>query len=477
MDAIEAPDLTLPAIASVTGGTLEGASSAGPAPAGYSIDSRTVKPGELFFAIRGPNQDGHRFLADAAAKGARALVVSRREALQEAGAAVRALPVIVVPDTLTALQGLASHVRHSLPIKVVGITGSSGKTTTKEMTRQALEAVFRVHASRGNLNNLYGCPLSLLELAPQHQVSVLELGMSYAGELTRLAQIADPDIGVLTNVSGAHLEHFASLDDVAAAKEELFAGMRDNTTGIFNADDDRVRRIAERFRGFVFTFGIERPADLTASDYRLDGLEGGSFEVQLAHNGAARRVRVRTRFAGVHHVYNALAAMSCGYMLGIDLEAMAARLSELVPLGMRGRVLKLKGPVRLLDDCYNSNPAAMLSALQVLAHADPPGPSGRRVLVMGDMLELGETSVAAHRDVGRAAAAASTDLFFAVGKLAGEALEAAGSVEGRSFATSEEAARAVADAIRPGDLVLVKGSRGTALEKVVAAVRERFGEE
>ncbi len=470
--------LTLERVAAVLGGGLAGSGTA--APTGYSIDSRTLRPGDLFFAIVGPRHDGHRFAADAAARGASGLVLSDASAAPAAGP-----PLILVRDTLRALQDLAAHLRRSLPVKVVAITGSSGKTTTKEMTRQALETAFTVHASRGNLNNLYGCPLSILELEARHQVSVLEMGMSYAGELARLAEVADPDIGVLTNVAGAHLANFRSLDEVGDAKGELFAGMRVNSTGIFNADDDQCRRIMGTFKGFAFTFGIDRPADLMASDYRMEGLEGSAFEVRHAHNGGTRRVTVRTRFAGLHHVYNALAALSAGYMLGIDLQAMVDRLAGLEPLGMRGRVLRLRGPVRVLDDSYNSNPAAMKSALHVLTKAPAPLPEGRKVLVMGDMLELGTWEVEAHREIGRALAASGASIVVGVGPLAAEALgELRGTAADRTggplvlaFGTSQEAAGFVASEARPGDLVLVKGSRGVALEKVVAALRERFGEE
>lgn len=460
--------MTLGFIAETVGGRLSG--SGGTVPSGFSIDSRTLSKGDLFFAIRGPNHDGHRFVSDAVARGACGVVVSD-------AAAAEAAPSILVPDTLRALQDLATAVRRGMAVKVVGITGSSGKTTTKEMTRQALEAAFVVHASRGNLNNLYGCPLSLLELADSDQVSVLEMGMSYHGELARLAEVADPDIGILTNVSGAHLAHFASLDDVADAKGELFAGMREDSIGVFNADDDRCRRIMEAYKGYSFTFGVDRPADLTATDYRMDDLDGSRFVVRHKRNGTSRRLEVRTRFVGPHHVYNALAALSAGYMLGIDLEAMAERLSRLEPLGMRGRIERLKGGVRVMDDSYNSNPAAMRFALQVLAEARPAARGGRRVLVFGDMLELGQNEVEEHREIGRAIGHAAPEVVVAVGPLAKEALDQVACGERHHFETSGEAAAFVAENARDGDIVLVKASRGVALEKVVESLKERFGEE
>jgi UDP-N-acetylmuramoyl-tripeptide--D-alanyl-D-alanine ligase len=282
-------------------------------------------------------------------------------------------------------------------------------------------------------------------------------------------------------VSGAHLAHFTGLDDVALAKGELFAGMRENSIGIFNNDDERCRGIMGAFKGYAFTFGMDRPSDLMAADYRLDGLEGSTFEVRREHNGGSRRVEVRTRFIGLHHVYNALAAMSAGYMLGIGLEAMAARLAELQPVGMRGRVARLGRGVRVLDESYNSNPAAMRSTLQVLAESAPrlaDGSPGRRIVIFGDMLELGPAEVEAHREMGRAIVASGAEVLVGVGALAaGTVAVASESIETHHFATSTEAAPFVAGMARPGDLFLVKGSRGTALEKVVAALKERFGEE
>lgn len=466
--------LSVASIAEVVGGALAGPPAA--VPRGYSIDSRTLASGDLFFAIVGPNTDGHRYLGGAIEKGACGLVVSDKAAGDKLRAQHPDVPSILVPDTLRALQDLAAFARRSMTARIVGITGSGGKTTTKEMTRAVMEAKFNVHASRGNLNNLFGCPLSILQMTPQHQVAVLEMGMSYHGELTRLAEIADPDIGVLTNVSAAHLAHFTSLEDVASAKKELFDGMRADSIGIFNNDDEQCRRIMADFRGYACTFAIDREADLTASGYQMDGLEGSAFEVLHTHNGGERRVAVRTRFVGIHNVYNALAAMSAGYMLGIDLEAAAGRLADLEPLGMRGRIARLGSRVRVLDDSYNSNPAAMRHLLRVLSDASP-APGGRKIIVFGDMLELGEAEVSAHREIGNVMAATDAALIVGVGRLAAEALAETSGRPSRHFEDSAAAAAFVASEARPGDLILVKGSRGVALEKVVAALKERFGEE
>lgn len=466
--------LPLASIAEVAGGALTGPGAA--VPRGYSIDSRTLSEGDLFFAIVGPRTDGHRYLAGALERGACGVVISDKSVGDRLRVQHPHVPSILVADTLRGLQDLAAFARRGMTARIVGITGSGGKTTTKEMTRAVLEASFNVHASRGNLNNLYGCPLSILQMTPQHQVAVLEMGMSYRGELARLAEIADPDIGVLTNVSAAHLAHFASIDDVASAKRELFDGMRADSIGIFNNDDEQCRRIMAAFRGYACTFGIDREADLTASGYRMDDLEASSFEVLHRHNGGERRVAVTMRFVGIHNVYNALAAMSAGYMLGIDLGAAAARLADLEPLGMRGRVMRLGRQVRVLDDSYNSNPAAMRHLLRVLSDA-APGSGGRKIIVFGDMLELGEQEVAAHREIGRAMAATDAALLVGVGRLAPEALAEASDRPSRHFEDAASASAFVAQEARPGDLILVKGSRGVALESVVEALVERFGEE
>ena len=466
--------LPLSSIAEVVGGALSGPGAV--IPRGYSIDSRTLAAGDLFFAIVGPNTDGHRYLAGAIERGACGLVVSDVAAADQLRLQHPHVPSLLVPDTLRALQDLAAFARRSMAARIVGITGSGGKTTTKEMTRAVLEASFNVHASRGNLNNLFGCPLSILQMTPQHQVAVLEMGMSYHGELARLAEIADPDIGVLTNVSAAHLAHFTSIDDVASAKRELFDGMRADSIGIFNNDDEQCRRIIAAFKGYAVTFGIDRESDLTASDYRMNGLEGSSFEVLHTHNGGERRVGVTMRFVGIHNVYNALAAISVGYMLGIDLGAAAARLADIEPLGMRGRVRRLGRDVRVLDDSYNSNPAAMRHLLRVLSDA-AAGPGGRKIVVFGDMLELGEQEVEAHREIGRAMAGTDAALLVGVGRLAHEALATAPDRPSRHFDDAASASAFVAQEARPGDLILVKGSRGVALESVVEALVERFGEE
>ena len=453
-------------IAEVAGGSLLGGDPRS-RPSGFSIDSRTLRAGDLFFAIVGPKQNGHRFVKESLAKGAMGAVVSDRGSLPDGAAG------ILVKDTTRGLQDLAARRRAMANVKVVGITGSAGKTTTKEMTRQALEGTFTVMASKGNLNNLYGLPLSLLDLDESHQVAILEMGISAHGEMTRLAEIANPDVGILTNVYGAHLEFFKDADDYARAKAELFAAMRSNTTGVFNNDDERSRRIASSFRGYAVTFAMDSAADFTAAAYRAEGLAGSSFEIRHS----ARRIPARLRFGGSHHAMNALAAVAAGYMLGCDVESMADRLSRLDPLSMRGRLFLLRGGVRVLDDSYNANPGGMRAALTVLAQADAG--AGRRVAVLGDMLELGEGGPALHREVGRSLAGSGVDTAHLVGPLSREtagAAREAGLARVRTYESVEEAIPAVIADVRPGDSVLVKASRGIGLDRVVQALQRTLGE-
>jgi UDP-N-acetylmuramoyl-tripeptide--D-alanyl-D-alanine ligase len=333
------------------------------------------------------------------------------------------------------------------------------------MTRKALEGTFEVLASPGNLNNAYGLPLSIFPLEARHQVAVLEMGISTKDEMARLVEIADPDVGVVTNVHGAHLANFADEDEYASAKADLYRGMRSNTTGVFNADDPRCVRMISEFRGFAVTYGMDAPADFTASNFRGAGIEGSSFD--LLHRG--RRHAATLRCPGAHSAMNALAAVASGFMLGADIEGMLERLSGFEPLSMRGRLHHLAGGVRLVDDSYNANPSSMRAALSVLA-GTAPGAGGRRLAALGDMLELGSKSEASHRDAARALGSAGVATAWLVGPqwaAAAQTARQAGLPDARLFATAEEAARDLAREIRPGDVILVKASRGKGLDRIV----------
>ncbi len=436
---------------------------------GYSIDSRTVKAGELFFAIVGPRLDGHEFVKAAFARGAVAAVVMRGRTSRYAEAPA----LIGVQDTTRALQDVAAHVRRSRPLRVVGITGSAGKTTAKELTAAVLGRRFRVLKSEGNLNNAYGLPLMLLRLRDDQEAAVLEMGMSYKGEIARLAEIADPDIGAILNVLRVHLEHFGSLEKIARAKGELFRGMRRDAVAVYNADDRLVARLGKRFPGDTVPYGITaRAARVRADDIAIEGLSGTRFV--LSHAG--ERVPIRLALPGRHNVHNALAAAAIGFAAGLPAGAIRDGLETARPASMRGVLHRTRGGIDVLDDSYNSNPTAMERAIESLRAATP---RGRRVLVAGDMLELGAYERAAHVRVGRQAAQAGLDLFVAVGPLsarAASAARAAGAPEVRHFPDAAEAASYVATAVRPGDLVLVKGSRGMKMERVVQALLAGSGD-
>jgi UDP-N-acetylmuramoyl-tripeptide--D-alanyl-D-alanine ligase len=456
-------DLTLAEAAQVASGRLEGSDAT---IAGYSIDSRTVQQGDLFFALVGQNHDGHAFVQDALAAGARAAVVSAPMEAPDDKALVR------VADTLQAMQEMAAHVRRREAVQVVGITGSAGKTTTKEMTYRLLAGKFQAYRAEGNLNNLFGMPLAMLRMPAGTQVAVLEMGMSTPGELRRLSAIATPDVSVLTNVGMAHRANFDSVEDIAAAKEELFLEMGGRGTGVFNADDDHCRGIAERFAGFRFTFGMQHDADLSASKVKVEGPASTSLTV---HHGPSSWP-VRISLAGVHHAYNLLAALSAGFMLGCDLEWMTERARVLAPLAGRGATLQLGGGIEVVDDTYNSNPAALERAIATLGASAASG--SRRVLITGDMLELGDEAVRAHRDAGRQAAEAGIDVVLAVGPLSAETAEGAREAGVKTVlhcADSEAAGAAAASLVEPGDTVLVKGSRGMQMERVVQQLQAAAG--
>ncbi len=434
---------------------------------GYSIDSRTARAGELFFAIVGPQHDGHRFVSLALERGVVAAVVARGGALKwkDAPALIR------VKDTTRALQDLGAFARRRRPMTVVGITGSAGKTTAKEMTAAVAGTRFRTYKSEGNLNNTYGLPLTLLRMPDDTEVGVLEMGMSYHGEIARLAEITDPDVGVLLNVLRVHLEHFGSLKEIARAKGELFGGMRQDAVAVYNADDTHAARLGRAFPGTTIPFGLNsKTAAITAGDIEADGLEGTRFVLRRG----AEKVPVRIALPGTHNVYNALAATAAGGALGVGLAEAARALEAVRPAPMRGVLHLLPNGLEMYDDSYNSNPKAMEGAIALLRDATP---RGRRILVAGDMLELGPYGVRAHVLLGGQVAAAGIDLFVAVGPLCRRAADAArgGTLEVRHFDDSAAAAGFLALEARPGDLVLVKGSRGMKMERVVEALVKAAG--
>ena len=443
---------------------------------GAAIDSRKVRAGELFFAMRGAREDGHRFVGDALRRGASAAVVeSARGRELDAGSSR-----IEVADPFQALHALTRDVRARVPERLVGVTGSAGKTTTKELLAAMLGRRFRTAASPGNLNNLYGFPLALLGIPDSTEWMVAEMGMSEPGELGRISELARPDAVVLTNVRPVHLEFFGTLERIAEAKAEIFDGLAAGGVVIANADDPEVVRVTQRRLAaaggeavwYSLAGAAPAGAELLLRVRELECPAAGRPESRfvLEAAGDRRTVRVRLPLVGLHNVENCLAAATAAFRFGIDLEDIAAAAGAAVPASMRG-VLRQAGEAHVFDDAYNANPDAVGRALEAVAELA----AQRRWAVLGDMLELGPEGPRFHREVGRRAALLGFSPVVGVGELARE-IVAGAAVEGAAtawFASAAEAAEFARIEIAPGDLLLVKGSRGVGLEVVVERVLER----
>ncbi len=433
-----------------------------------ATDTRTLVGGELFVALRGERHDANRFAAEAVERGARGvLVASEPNAPLDDG-----VTVLEAPDGLRALQDLASWHRHRQAPCVVGLTGSNGKTTTKEMIAAVLGAFVGeagVLKTQGNLNNLVGVPLTLLELCGQERYAVVEMGMNAPGEIWRLAEIADPDIGLITNVGPAHLEGLGSIDGVQRAKGELFGRMRRDATAVANADDPRVAALADDFPGRIVRFGAG--TEISAEHVRLDDRGAPCFRLRVRD----AVVEVALKIPGRHNVQNALAAAAVAESLGIGVEVVATGLAAAESVGDRMRIERLSQGAIVLNDSYNANPASMAVALESLARL-PLGDGGRRIAVLGDMLELGSGSAEHHRALGRAAAAAGLTALFLYGDYAPDS--AAGAAESLPASAIQildshaEIAAALGHIVRAGDCILVKGSRGQRMEAVVRLLME-----
>jgi len=437
-----------------------------------SIDSRSLEPGDFFVAIAGETFDGHRFVSDATRRGAIGAMVHQAPVSPEAGTATPAL-VIQVDDTTRGLQDLARDVRRRSGAIVVAITGSAGKTTTKEVVAEFLSARFPVFRNKGNLNNHIGLPLSLLQLRSRPQIAVVELGMNHPGEIRTLVGIAEPEVRVWTNVGDAHLGFFESADAIADAKAEILENGAASHVLVVNANDSRVMERARRFAGKVITFGIDVDADVRASSVIHRGVEG----MEALVSAAGQEARLRTPLLGLGNLSNVLAAIAVGLHFGIPLDDMVARAATVTPAYHRGEVLRLPGGVTLIDDSYNSSPAALGRALETMATATG---SARKVGVLGEMLELGEFSDELHREAGRRAAAAGLDLLIGVGGSVAGAMTAEAVRSGMPercvwhVSSKEEAADLALRQVRAGDLVLVKGSRGIGTDLVVERLKGEF---
>ncbi|MGA2356592.1 MAG: UDP-N-acetylmuramoyl-tripeptide--D-alanyl-D-alanine ligase [Terriglobales bacterium] len=435
---------------------------------GYSIDSRTVQTGEVFFAVKGERLDGHDFVEQALARGAIAAVVQKDHLARYSKPA----GLLAVGDTLIALQTLATAVRKIWGKTAIGVTGSMGKTTTKEAMAHLLATKYRVHRTRGNFNNHFGLPLGLLTLEPEYDLAVVEMGMSHAGEIAALARIAQPNQAVITNVAPVHLESFDSLAGIARAKYELIEALPHGGTAVLNADDQYVCQFGRDFKGKVVMFGMSGkgcvPADVRAANVEVVGPEGTRFDLLID----GLRQTVQSPLLGRHNVYNVLAAAAIALEHSITPSEIAAALPSLQPADKRGQVVQV-GNIAVLYDCYNSSPKALMAAVDTLAAM----PAARRIVVAGEMLELGATGEELHRECGRYIAERKIDFLLGVRGLAKVIVEAArdSAMNAEFVATPEEAGEWLARETREGDVVLLKASRGVKLEKALETWKQKIG--
>jgi len=429
---------------------------------GYSIDSRTIKPGEAFFAVKGERMDGHDFVQQALENGAVAAVISAAKVNEFSSKS----GLIAVDDTLVALQAAAKAVRRLWGRPVIGVTGSAGKTTTKDAIAHVLSTRFRVHKTEGNLNNHFGLPLMLLKLEPEHDLAVVELGMSHRGEISALAQIAQPEIGVVTNVAPVHLEFFNSVAEIARAKYELIESLPAGGTAVLNADDEYVSQFGREFKGKVITYGFGPTALVRAENYQVRGEQGSVFDL-IAASGCEPAL---LPLVGRHNVYNALAAAALGLDRGLSLAEVAAAFRSLAPGEKRGQVVRI-GNITVINDCYNSNPKALAAMVDTLAAM----PAKRRIVVAGEMLELGPQAEALHRAAGEQVSQRGIDALLGVRGLAAATADSAKRAGTRAefVETPEEAGQWLANEVRDGDVVLLKASRGVKLEKALEIWRNQ----
>lgn len=451
--------LTLQEIARMVGGELTPASARGTV-TGVSTDSRTVGAGELFVPLRGERFDGHDYLAAAARRGAGAC-------LSEEVLSGFPTPVIRVADTLAALGDLAAGLRRAFSGPLLAVTGSSGKTTTKEMLASILALTGPGLKTAGNFNNLVGLPLTLFRLEEGDRWAVLEMGMSARREIARLAEIADPTVGVITNVGPAHLETLQGIEGVARAKGELFAALKPGTTAVINADDERVARIPVANGVRRLLFGLSEAAQVRGAEVAVDEASV-RFRLQVGDESWP----VTLRAAGRHNVSNALAAAAAALAVGVELPLVVRGLEAFRPVSGRMEVLRRDDGVLLIEDSYNANPLSVRVALEAL---DEMAGDGRRIAVLGDMLELGADAPGFHREAGWLAARCA-DVLLVLGEMAEHT--AAGALERglpeaqvRVCASHREASELLGRLLCPGDRVLVKGSRGMKMETIGAALR------
>ena len=434
-----------------------------------SIDSRRISTGGAFIAIIGEVHDGHTFASNVAEQGVRGLVISRSkvQGLPVAAWQANKVTCIAVEDTTRALGDLAAFNRRRAKVAVVGITGSNGKTTTRQLTAAVVSQRYNTLATAGNFNNQIGLPLTLLGLESEHQWAVVELGTNNPGEIARLSAICSPDIGVITNIGPAHLEGLGSIDGVAREKGSLLKSLRENGQAVLNADDPRTLQLARQTKNEVALYGLSADAAIRAADVK-EKEDAISFTLQLAEEN----IPVRLSSPGRFMVSNALAAAAVGNLLGLSPDAIKAGLEAFKPVGGRMNILHTSNAIHIIDDTYNANPASMKAALTTLKTMRA---GARGVFVAGDMLELGEQAPTLHAKVGNLAAQSGIIRLYAGGKFADSVISGARSAgmpaSNTISGSREDIINDLIDWLRPGDWVLVKGSRGMAMEKVVKGLK------
>lgn len=438
------------------------------------LDTRSLRPGDLFVAIRGERFDGHDFVKNALVQGAVGAIVLDSYDVSlcaENPLSKRTRPVILgVPDPLYAYQQLAGCFRGRFTIPIVAVTGSNGKTTTKEMVASVMAHRWKILKTEGNLNNRLGVPQTMFRLRAHHQGAVIEMGVDNVGQTTRLCEIVSPTMGIITNIGPDHLEFFGSMEVSAQAKAELLDCLPGNGTAILNADDSYYDYLAARARCRVVSFGLSANADVRATNVTSDERNGTIFHLMLP--GYVRRTAVHIRVQGEHNVANALAAAAVGTVLGLSGATIAQGLAKFRPAAMRSQVSVHRG-VKLIIDCYNANPASMTAAVQLLAQVRA---KGKKIAVLGDMLELGQNAAQMHEDVGKFVARQGVDRLVACGSLGRSLAKGArGAGQDPSHILEVSDAHVAADAVKaiakPGDVVLIKASRGMKLELVAEALQ------
>ncbi len=432
---------------------------------GVSTDSRTVSEGDLFIALKGPRFDGHHFALEAFKKKAGGVLIEEGKAGDIRWNGDRSKPVIAVKDTLSALGDIAHDWRRRHGIPLVALTGSNGKTTTKEMISACLATTFPVLKTKGNLNNLIGVPLTLLSLTDRERIVVLEMGMNVPGEIRRLTEIAEPDVGLITNIQNVHLEGLGSVERLTEEKGELFRRMRKDGTILVNQDDPRVTELAEDYPGQRITFGTEHPADVMAKEIQLRGARGTSFTLLLE----GEVMEIHLPLLGRHFVPDALCAVAIASLFGVELQPIKETLENFRSFPMRMEIVRLQGGATLINDAYNASPYSTELALEALAGAKG---TGRAIAVLGDMLELGSFTKEGHEQIGKKVSDLSIDFLLVLWEEASTVVETAirhgfPKENARIAGSHAEAISLLRERIQDGDWVLVKGSRRMAMEKIV----------